>query len=126
MVSERRVSWSDRKALRPAEYVWKGELVSCERWALESADGRRVCEMEVNGRGYTVDYLIYDENGYGTILSFTSAVPFDLCFRRIYQKADNEVIQDILRWVNDWKSPQAGIDGGFVLALDAWGNEIAV
>ena len=122
----RRVTWQDRVELRPATYVWKGQLLSCERWAIGSADGRRVCEMECNGRGYTVDYLRYDSDGFGTIRSFSALPGLDLSYRRIYTRAGADVVRDVLGWVNDWQAPTHGVDGGYVLSLDAWGNEVAV
>jgi hypothetical protein len=120
------VTWEDKTPLRPAHYAWKGELLSCERWALASADGSRVCEMECNGRGYTVDYLRFNADGTGSIRSFSALPAFDLSCRRIYTDACGEVIRDVLGWVNEWRQPTCGVDGGYVLSLDAWGNEVAV
>jgi len=120
------VSWDDRVRLCPATYTWKGRLLTCERWALSSTDGRRVCEMECNGRGYTVDFLHEAAGGYGTILAFSSQPFYDLRYRRIYPTMGPEVERDVLGWVNDWEVPVWGLDGGIVYSLDAWGNEVAV
>ena len=121
-----RVTWGDRMRLRAATYQWKGRLVTCRRWALANHDNSRVCEMECNGRGYTVDYLEETEEGAGTILAFSSLPTLDLRHRRIYPSLGTEVIGDVLGWVNDGEKPVCGIDGGVVYVLDAWGNEVAV
>lgn len=125
-MSGSKVTWQDRVRLRPATYTWKGELLSCERWVIGSVDGRLVCEMECNGRGYTVDFLRYDCDGHGSIRSFSSLPCHDLNCRRIYTRVDSDVVVDVLGWVNDWQVPTHGVDGGYVLSLDAWGNEVAV
>jgi hypothetical protein len=82
--------------------------------------------MECNGRGYTVDYLRFNADGMGSIRSFSALPAFDLSCRRIYTDACGEVIRDVLGWVNEWRQPTCGVDGGYVLSLDAWGNEVAV
>lgn len=120
------VTWDELRSLKPSTYVWKGKLLTCDRKVLFSADRRRACELEYNARGCTVDYYLFDEAGHGTILTFSSVGNYDLLFRRIY--ADDEVAleHDALAWVNDWHAPIAGIDGGVLLSLDMWGNEVAV
>ena len=120
------VSWNERRRLAPSTYTWKGRLLTCDRWVLVGVDRQRVCQIEANGKGYTVDFYRFDPDGAGTILSFSSVGSYDLLYRRIYAGMDLACQHDVLAWVNAWKAPVAGVDGGILLSLDAWGNEVAV
>ena len=122
----KRMRWEDRTQLRPSTYVWKGRLLSCERWVIASADRCRACELERNKKGWTVDFFLYDRDGCGTILSFSSLGAYELRYRRIYASSAESCKRDVLGWVNEWLAPQDGVDGGILLSLDEWGNEVAV
>lgn len=125
-MAKRAVSWSERKGLRPSTYAWKGTLLSCERWVIESSNRERACEIEYNGKGCTVDFYKYDPYGCGTILTFSSLGSYELRFRRIYAGEVECCEGDVLAWVNEWRAPVGGVDGGVILSLDEWGNEVAV
>ncbi|MBO7675193.1 MAG: hypothetical protein J6S63_09310 [Atopobiaceae bacterium] len=120
------VSWSERKRLTPSTYVWKGRLLTCVRWMLASRDQRLACEIEYNGRGCTVDFYHRNPDGHGTILAFSSVGNYDLRCRRIYADSADDCQADVLAWVNDWRPPVGGVDGGILLCMDEWGNEVAV
>ena len=125
-MADKSMCWEDRKRLRPNTYVWKGRLLTCDRWVITSADRRRACELEHNSKGWTVDFFLYDCDGYGSILSFSSLSGYELRYRRIYTSSAEPFKQDVLGWVNEWQEPEWGIDGGILLSLDEWGNEVAV
>ena len=118
--------WEDKTRLRPSTYVWKGRLLTCERWVITSADRRRACELERNNKGWTVDYFLFDYDACGSILSFSSLGSYDLRYRRIYASSADVCKEDVLGWVNEWRAPAHGIDGGILLCLDEWGNDVAV
>lgn len=121
------VTWDDRRALRPSTYVWKGRLLTCGRWVLRSADHALACEIERNAKGSTVDfYRRGSDDGHGTVLTFSTLGSYDLCYRRIYVGPMDACADDVLAWVNDRRAPCSGVDGGILLSLDEWGNEVAV
>jgi hypothetical protein len=120
------VTWSERKRLRPSTYTWKGRLLTCTRWVIASRDQKRACEIEYNGKGCTVDYYRRNPDGCGTILAFTSMSDYDLNCRRIYADSVEDCQTDVLSWINEWRYPLGGVDGGILLSLDEWGNEVAV
>ena len=79
-MADKSMCWEDRKRLRPNTYVWKGRLLTCDRWVITSADRRRACELEHNSKGWTVDFFLYDCDGVPDGQNhFSGRIRFPIC-----------------------------------------------